>query len=151
PDHDTIAGFRQVHLGKLSRLFVQALELCKKAGLVQLGQVAIDGTKVAANASRHQSRNYKRLQEKEAALAAEVKRLMEEAAQVDREEDEKYGKGKRGDDLPAPLATAQQQLEKIRAAKEELEREAKQRAEQAAKEKAQQNQKAKTNAQRMRW
>ena len=151
PDHDSIAEFRKVHLDKLSRLFVQALELCQKAGLVKLGQVAIDGTKVAANASRHQSRNYKRLQEKEAALEAEVKRLLEEAEKVDREEDQELGKGKRGDELPPDLATAQEQLEKIRAAKQELEREAKQRAEQAEREKAEQNGKPKDGAQRMRW
>jgi transposase len=151
PDHSSIAEFRSVHLDKLSRLFVEALELCQRAGLVKLGQVAIDGTKVAANASRHQSRNYKRLQEKEAALAAEVKRLLAEAEQVDREEDQAYGKGQRGDELPADLATAQQQLDKIRAAKQELEQEAKHRAEQAAREQAEQNGKAKDGAQRMRW
>jgi transposase len=151
PDHDSIAEFRKVHLEALSRLFVQALQLCQKAGLVKVGQVAIDGTKLAANASRHQSRNYKRLSEKEAALQAEVERLMEEAARVDQQEDDRYGKGKRGEELPADLATTQQQLEKIRAAKQELEREAKERAEQAEREKAEQNGKPKDGAQRMRW
>jgi transposase len=151
PDHDSIAEFRKVHLELLSKLFYQALQLCQKAGLVKLGQVALDGTKVAANASRHQSRNYKRLNEQEAALVAEVKRLMEEAARVDEQEDTLYGKGQRGDELPADLATAQQQLEKIQAAKRELEQEAKQRAEQAEREKAEQNGKPKDGAQRMRW
>jgi len=151
PDHDSIAEFRKVHLETLSSLFVVALQLCQKAGLVKLGQVAIDGTKLAANASRHQSRNYKRLSEKEAALAAEVKRLMEEADRIDQQEDNLFGKGQRGDEMPTELATAQQQLAKIQAAKAELEREAKERAEQAAREKAEQNGKPKDGAQRMRW
>src|SRR6202142_3074624 len=151
PDHDSIAEFRKVHLKLLSGLFFQALKLCQKAGLVKLGQVALDGTKLAANASRHQSRNYKRLSEKEAALVAEVKRLLEEAARVDEQEDNVYGKGQRGDELPADLASAQQQLEKIQAAKRELEQEAKQRAEQAKREKAEQNGKPKDGAKRMRW
>lgn len=151
PDHDSIADFRKVHLEELGKLFVQALQLCQKAGLVKLGQIAIDGTKVAANASRHQTRNYQRLQEKEAALLAEVQRLMTEADAVDEQEDELYGKGRRGDELPAGLATTQQQLEKIRAAKQELEQEARERAEQAAREKQEQNGKPKDGAQRMRW
>jgi transposase len=151
PDHDSIAEFRKVHVEMLSRLFFQALQLCQKAGLVKLGQVALDGTKLGANASRHQNRNYKRLGEKEAALLAEVQRLMEEAAQVDAHEDDLYGKGQRGDELPAALATAQQQLEKIQAAKRELEQEAKARAEQSEREKAEQSGKPKDGAQRMRW
>jgi hypothetical protein len=151
PDHDTIAEFRKAHLEALSRLFLQALQLCQKAGLVKLGQVAIDGTKLAANASRHQSRRYKRLKEKEAALEAEVKRLMEEADRIDQQEDAVYGKGQRGDEMPGGMATAQQQLEKIRAAKQELEREAKEKADQAEREKAEQNGKPRDGAQRMRW
>jgi len=151
PDHASIAAFRQEHLETLSELFFQALRLCQKAGLVKLGQVAIDGTKLAANASRHQSRNYKRLSEKEAALMAEVERLMEEANRADQQEDGLYGKGKGGNELPADLATAQQQLEKIQAAKRELEQEAKERAEKAEREKAEQNGKPKDGAQRMRW
>jgi transposase len=151
PDHDSIAEFRKVHLEMLSGLFYQALKLCQKAGLVKLGQVALDGTKMAANASRHKSRNYKRLSEKEAALLSEVQKLMEEAARVDAQEDDLYGKGQRGDEMPEALATAQQQLEKIQAAKRELEHEAKERAEQAEREKAEQNGKPKDGAQRMRW
>ena len=151
PDHDSIADFRKVHLETLSKLFFQALQLCQKAGLVKLGQVAIDGTKLAANASRHQSKNYKRLSEKEAALVKEVQRLMEEAGKIDQQEDDLYGKGTRGDEMPADLSTAQQQLEKIQAAKQELEREAKERADQAEREKAEQNGKPKDGAQRMRW
>src|SRR5450755_1777580 len=151
PDHDSIAEFRKVHLEMLSGLFFQALKLCQKAGLVKLGQVALDGTKLAANASRHKSRNYKRLSEKEAALLSEVQKLMDEAARVDAQEDDLYGKGQRGDEMPDALATAQQQLETIQAAKRELEQDAKQRAEQAEREKAEQNGKPKDGAQRMRW
>src|ERR1700685_1537972 len=79
PDHDSIAAFRKEHLETLSGLFVQALQLCQKAGLVKLGQVAMDGPKLGANASRHQSRKYKRLNEQEEALRLEVERLMQAA------------------------------------------------------------------------
>lgn len=151
PDHDTIAGFRQAHVGILGNFFVQVLRLCQKVGLLKVGQVAIDGTKLSGNASRHQSRRYERLKEKEAALEAEVKRLLEEAAQADEREDALYGKGKRGDELPSELQTAERQLKNIRAAKAELEREAKERAEAAEREKAAQNGKPKDGAQRMRW
>jgi len=151
PDHDSIAEFRKVHLEQLSGLFLQALQLCQKAGLVKLGQVAIDGTKIAANASRQQSKKYERLSEKEQALLAEVQRLLAEAAALDQQEDEQFGKGQRGDELPEELATAEQQLEKLRAAKRELEREAKEKATQAAREKAAQEGKPKDEAQKKRW
>jgi transposase len=151
PDHDVIAEFRKTHLEELSKLFFQTLQLCQQAGLVKLGQIAIDGTKVAANASRQQSRRYERLSEKEKALDDEVQRLLKEAAATDAEEDAKWGKGKRGDELPEELATAERQLAKIRAAKQELEREAKEKAEQAAREKAEQNGKPKDEAQKKRW
>jgi len=118
---------------------------------VKLGQIAIDGTKVAANASRQESKTYERLSEKEALLDAEVKRLLQEAAAVDAQEDKELGKGKQSDELPEALATAERRLAKIRAAKEELEREAKQKAEQAAREQAEQNGKAHDEAQRKRW
>jgi transposase len=151
PDHDVLAEFRKTHLEELSKIFVTTLQLCQKAGLVKLGQIAIDGTKVAANASRQESKTYERLSEKEALLDAEVKRLLEEAAAADAQEDRELGKGKRGDELPEALATAERRLEKIRAAKQELEREAKQKAEQAAREQAEQNGKAHDEAQRKRW
>ena len=102
PDHDTIASFRQTHLQNLAGLFLQALQLCEKAGLVKLGHVAIDGTKLQANASKHKAMSYERMNEKEAALKAEVEKLLEEAARTDAEEDAKYGKGKRGDECNDP-------------------------------------------------
>jgi transposase len=151
PDHDVIAEFRKTHLEALSQLFLQVLALCQRAGLVKLGQIAIDGTKVAANASRQQTRSYERLSEKEQIWADEVQRLLKEAAATDSQEDAVWGKGKRGDELPEELATAERQLAKIRAAKQELEREAKEKAEQAAREKAEQSGKPKDEAQKKRW
>ena len=124
PDHDTIAAFRQEHLANLARLFVQVLQLCQRAGLVKLGHVALDGTKVKASASKHKAMSYERMGEAEKKLEAEVQALLQEAARVDAEEDGKYGKGKRGDELPAELARRESRLEKIREAKAALEQEA---------------------------
>jgi len=151
PDHDTIAAFRQTHLAALGQLFLQTLLLCQKAGLIKLGTIAIDGTKIAANASRQRTRRYERLTEKEQELAATVEKLLAEAQATDQQEDARYGTGRRGDELPAGLATAEGRLARIRAAKQELEREASERAEQAAREKAAQNGKARDEAQRKRW
>jgi transposase len=133
PDHDTIADFRKEHLANLAQLFVQVLRLCQQAGLVKLGHVALDGTKVKANASKHKAMSYERMGEAEKRLEAEVKALLEEAARVDGEEDGKYGKGKGGDELPAEWARRETRLAKIREAKAALEGEAR---EQAEKEKA---------------
>ena len=129
PDHDTIADFRKEHLAALSQLFVQVLRLCQQAGVVKLGHVALDGTKVKANASKHQAMSYGRMREAEKKLEEEVKALLEEAARVDAEEDGKYGKGKRGDELPAELQRRETRLAKIREAKAALEREARELAE----------------------
>lgn len=125
PDHDSIAGFRKRHLQELGRLFVQVLQLCERAGLVKLGHVAIDGTKIKANASKYQSLSYERMKDAEQELAAEVARLLSEAQRIDEEEDELYGKGKRGDELPEELRDRETRLAKIRALKAELEEEAK--------------------------
>ena len=103
PDHDTIAEFRRRHLNRLASLFVQVLLLCKKAGLVNLGHVALDSTKIKANASKHKAMSYKRMCEKEKEIEEKVKALLEMAEAVDTQEDGKYGKGKRGDDLPEEL------------------------------------------------
>jgi len=129
PDHDTIAAFRQEQLAPLSQLFVQVLQLCQRAGLVKLGHVALDGTKIQANASKHKAMSYERMGEAEKKLEAEVQALLAEAARVDAEEDGKYGKGKRGDELPAELARREKRLEKIREAKAALEQEAREAAE----------------------
>ncbi|MCI0422822.1 MAG: IS1182 family transposase [Acidobacteria bacterium] len=132
PDHDSIANFRQLHLLELARLFVQVLQLCERAGLVKLGQVAIDGSKLRANASKHKAMSYERMCEKEEQLTAEVGRLLKEAQEADAAEDGRYGKGIRGDELPAELARRESRLRKIREAKASLEDEAKEQAKAAA-------------------
>jgi len=129
PDHDTLAAFRQEHLAPLAQLFVQVLQLCQRAGLVKLGHVALEGTKIKAKASKHKAMSYARMEEAEKKLQAEVEALLAEAARVDGEEDGKYGKGKRGDELPKELARRESRLEKIRAAKAALEQEARAAAE----------------------
>jgi len=98
PDHSRIADFRKRRLSEISRLFLQVLEICKEVGLVKLGHVALDGTKIKANASKHKAMSYARRKSREPELAAEVERLLAEA--LDEKEDKKYGKGKRGDGLP---------------------------------------------------
>lgn len=137
PDHDSIATFRQRHLQELGQLFVQVLQLCERAGLVKLGHVAVDGTKIKANASKYQSLSYQRMKEIEPELAAEVERLLGAAQQLDEEEDRLYGKGKRGDELPEELRNPETRLAKIRSLIAELEAEAKAAAaqDQAEKEK----------------
>ena len=134
PDHDSIAAFRQRHLRALARLFVQGLQLCEAAGLVKLGHVALDGTKIKANASKHKAMSYERMCAKEQQLEDEVARLLEQAQQVDAAEDAEYGKGRRGDELPAELARRETRLRKIREAKAALEAQARAQAEQAAEE-----------------
>jgi transposase len=128
PDHDTICEFRSRHLEALAELFVQVLRLCRKAGLVKLGHVAVDGTKVKANASKHKAMSYGRMCEAEEELEKQVKELLQKAQQVDEEEDRRYGKGKRGDELPEELRFRASRLKKIREAKAALEREALERA-----------------------
>jgi transposase len=132
PDHDSIAEFRKRHLQELAGLFVQVLKMCERAGLVKLGHVAIDGSKVRANASKHKAMSYGRMCEKEQELEAEVGRLLKEAEETDAAEDRRYGKGVRGDELPTELARRESRLRKIREAKAELEAEAKEEAKAAA-------------------
>jgi len=128
PDHDCIAAFRKEHLEALAELFTQVLRLCQKAGLVQLGHIAIDGTKIKANASKHKAMSYARMAEAEKKLEDEVQKLLAEAECVDAEEDAQHGKGRRGDELPAELKRRDDRLRKIREAKAALEREAKEKA-----------------------
>ena len=132
PDFRTISDFRKDHLKALARLFLQVLKLCQKAGLVKLGHVALDGTKMKANASKHKAMSYKRMKEEEARLEAEVAALMKKAEAVDEEEDHRYGKDKRGDELPKELAFRESRLKRIREAKAALEEEAKHEAGAAA-------------------
>ncbi len=139
PDHDTIAEFRRRHLSALAALFVQGLQLCQKAGLVKLGHVSLDGSKVKANASRHKAMSYRRLQKSVEELETEVKRLLEEAEKTDTAEDQRYGKHRRADELPEELRHKERRLAKIKEAKEALEREARQRAEQQKREQEKKN------------
>ncbi len=131
PDFRTISDFRKDNVDALSGLFVQVLALCQQAGLVKLGHVALDGTKVKANASKHKAMSYQRMKEKAAQLAAEVAELLRQAQAADDEEDRRYGKDKRGDELPEELAFRERRLEKIREAMAALEAEAQAAAEQA--------------------
>ena len=125
PDFRTIAKFRQRHLKALSELFVQVLKLCRAAGLVKLGHVALDGTKVQANASVHKAMSYGRMLETEKRLTAEVSAWFARAEATDAEEDRAHGSDRRGDEMPDWVANKAARLERIRAAKATLEAEAK--------------------------
>jgi transposase len=124
PDFRTISEFRRRHLKALAGLFVQVLKLAERAGLVKLGHVSLDGTKIKANASRHKAMSYDRMKKREAELKAEVDRWLAAAEAADAAEDKLYG-DKRGDELPDWVADKQKRLEKIREAKAALEAEAK--------------------------
>jgi transposase len=128
PDHDSIAEFRKRHLEALAGLFVQVLQLCQQAGLVKLGHVALDGTKVKANASKHKAMSYGRMNEAQARLEQEIRKLLAEAEAVDAAEDAEYGRGRRGDELPPELARRETRLAKIREAKAALEQQARDQA-----------------------
>lgn len=125
PDFRTISDFRRRHLAALSELFVQVLRLCQAAGLVKLGHVAVDGTKLRANASRHKAMSYKHMVSQEPKLAAEVQSWLDQADAADAAEDAQHGGGQRGDEMPDWMADRQRRLERIRAAKAQLEAEAK--------------------------
>ena len=124
PDHDTIANFRRQHLEELAEIFVQVLRMCQKAGLVKLGNVAIDGTKILANASRKRNSTYDKLTESEQHWDQVIQQLLAKAQQTDEEEDTLLGKGQKESELPPELADAKKRLEAIRQAKRDLEREA---------------------------
>jgi len=134
PDFRTISEFRRRHLKALGNLFVQVLALCQQAGLVGLGHVAVDGTKLRANASKHKAMSYERMVKVEDELAAEVKNWLDKAGEVDATEDAEHGADRRGDETPDWMADKQQRLARIRAARAALEAEAKAAA--AAKEAA---------------
>jgi transposase len=123
PDHTRISEFRREYLEALAELFVQGLRMCQAAGLVKLGHVALDGTKVQANASKHKAKSYERLLKSEKELEDEVAKLLAQAEGVDQHEDELHGKDKRGDELPKELARRETRLQKIREAKAGLEAE----------------------------
>src|SRR6202020_2887200 len=124
PDFRTISDFRKRHLKALGALFLQVLKLCETAGLVKLGHVALDGTKIKANASKHKAMSYERMKKRDAELKAEIDRWLAAAEAADAEGDKLYGQ-KRDDETPDWVADKQRRLEKIREAKAELEAEAK--------------------------
>jgi transposase len=128
PDFRTLSDFRKTHGVALNGLFVQVLKLCAAAGLVKLGRVAVDGTKVKANASKHKAMSYGRMQEREAALKERVAELLARAEAVDTAEDAEHGRERRGDELPEELQRAEGRLAKIRAAKAALEAQAREQA-----------------------
>lgn len=131
PDFKAISEFRRRHLSAFKDLFVKVLQLCRQAGMVKLGHVAIDGTKIKANASKHKAMSYGRMQSEEARLKAEIEDLMHKAEKVDRREDEEYGADRRGDELPQELVFRETRLKKIQEAKAALEAEAKAKAQAA--------------------
>ena len=135
PDFRTVSDFRKRHLKALAGLFGQVLKLCEQAGFVKLGHVALDGTKIKANASKHKAMSYERMEKRAAELEAEVERWLSAAEAADAEEDRAFGRDKSGEELPKWVADKKKRAEKIRAAKAELEAEAKAAA--AAKAKAQ--------------
>src|SRR3974377_102015 len=126
PDHRTIARFRRRHLKALGDLFVQVLKLCRATGLVKLGHVALDGTKIQANASVHKAMSYGRMREAEERLKAGAAAWFSRAEATDVEEDRVHGADRRGDEMPDWVAQKAQRVERIRAAKAVLEAEAKQ-------------------------
>ncbi|WP_442951388.1 IS1182 family transposase [Paenarthrobacter sp. Z7-10] len=136
PDFRSIGRFRERHLAALANVFLQALQLCQAAGMVSLGRVALDGTKVRANASRHKAMSYARLTSKQKVLAEEISALMEEAKTVDADEDARFGPGKRGDELPAELANREARAAAMAVARASMEEEAASRARQLAQERA---------------
>ncbi|MCP4900515.1 MAG: IS1182 family transposase [bacterium] len=125
PNFRTISDFRKLHLAELEGMFVEVLGLCQEAGLVQLGHVSLDGTKVKANASRHKAMSYGRMKEEEKRLRKEIRELLNRAEATDAEEDERYGRDRRGDELPEALSRRKDRLEKIREARKALENKAK--------------------------
>jgi transposase len=129
PNFRTISDFRKIHLATLEGLFEQVLKIALEAGVMKLGRVALDGTKVKANASKHKAMSYDRMKEKERQIRAEVKELLAQAEAADAAEDEQYGTDQHGEELPEELQRRESRLKKIRQAKRALEERARQKAE----------------------
>lgn len=129
PNFRTISDFRKIHLKTLAGLFEQVLQIALEAGAMKVGRVALDGTKVKANASKHKAMSHDRMVEKEKQLKAEVQQLLEQAEAADAEEDARHGKDRRGDELPAELARRETRLKKIQEAKRALAARAREKAE----------------------
>jgi transposase len=121
PDFRTISEFRKIHVKALEGLFRQVLRMALELGAMKLGRVAIDGSKLGANASKHKAMSYQRMKEQEKRLREEVRRLLQHAEAIDAAEDAEYGPENMGDELPAELARREQRLQRIREAKRALE------------------------------
>jgi transposase len=139
PDFRTVSDFRKRHLDALQGLFEQVLTLCQHAGLVKLGHVSLDGTKVKANASKHKAMSYERMGETEKRLKHEVREWLRQAKSADEAEDRQHGATRRGDEMPSWVADKQQRITKIREAREALEAEARAAGKAAPDPKAQRN------------
>jgi transposase len=139
PDHTRISEFRRRHRAALQGLFAQVVTLCREAGLVSLGHVAIDGTKVQANASKHAAMSYGRMKKAQRELRAQIKAWFEEADAADEDDDRRHGKGRRGDELPDWVKSKEARLAKISEAKKRLEEQAAAEGEDEPDEKAQSN------------
>ena len=124
PGFRTISDFRKLHLPELQGLFVEVLKLCAEAGLVKVGLVSLDGSKVKANASRHKAMSYEYMQKEEERLHKEIAELLAKAKSVDEAEDALHGPDKRGDELPAELSRRETRLARIQEAKKALETQA---------------------------
>ncbi len=129
PNFRTISDFRKIHLATLEGLFEQVLKIALEAGALKLGRVALDGTKVKANASKHKAMSYDRMKEKERQIRAEVKELLAQAEAADAAEDEQYGADQHDDEMPEELQRRESRMKKIRQAKRALEERARQKAE----------------------
>ncbi|HEY8759999.1 MAG TPA: IS1182 family transposase [Candidatus Dormibacteraeota bacterium] len=139
PDFRTVNEFRRRHLKALSGLFGQVLKLCRKKGLLKLRHVAIDGSKVKANASKHSAMSYGRMKQEDERISKEIEAWFKEADRVDAAEDRLYGEDQRGDELPEELQTAEGRQRAIREAMAELEKEAEAAGKAEPAEKAQRN------------
>ena len=128
PNFRTISDFRKIHLKALEGLFEQVLQIALEAGAMKVGRVALDGTKIKANASKHKAMSYDRMVEKQKQLKAEVQQLLEQAEAADAEEDSRYGKDRTGDELPAELERRETRLKAIKEAKRVLQQRARQKA-----------------------
>jgi transposase len=147
PDFRTISDFRKLHLKALEELFQQMLRLTLETGMMKLGRVALDGSKVKGNASKHKAMSYGRMKESEKRLGEEARKLLNQAEAADKEEDSRYGQDRRGDELPEELQRRETRMARIREAKHALEERAREQAKSKGKdpEEAQPTKKAQYN------
>ena len=128
PDFRTIADFRKIHRPALEGFFEQVLRMALEVGAVQVGRVALDGSKVKANASKHKAMSWGRMQEQEKAIRKQVKQLLRQAAETDAAEDRRYGRNRRGEELPEEWQRRETRLQRIREAKKALQERAREEA-----------------------